>query len=58
MYVNLYVCFCPPHQRTGVLMQPQDRKVIPHEASEEEEKEEEEEAVDGLPQAWSCPLVI
>ena len=54
MYVNLYVCFCPPYQRAGVLMQPQDRKAIPHEVSEEEE----EEAVDGLPQAWSCPLVI
>ena len=42
MYVNLYVCFCPPYQRAGVLMQPQDRKAIPHEVSEEEE-----EAVDG-----------
>ena len=53
MYVCKFVCvFLPPYQRAGVLMQPQDRKAIPHEVSEEEE------AVDGLPQAWSCPLVI
>ena len=52
----MLICMCvfaPPYQRAGVLMQPQDRKAIPHEVSEEEE-----EAVDGLPQAWSCPLVI